>query len=100
MNNSDSDRTKMLSKVAESREHWSKNTCFLIEICMLMFRKRWKGKGVKDGAKKEPEPKINNFGSATLILFLFYLIQDNIGTVPSSYVTRSTVVSLRNRKIK
>ena len=32
MNNSDSDRTKMLSKVAESREHWSKNTCFLIEI--------------------------------------------------------------------
>ena len=66
MNNSDSDRTKMLSKVAESRELWSKNTCFLIEICMLMFRKRCKGKGVKDGAKKEPEPKRNNFGFATL----------------------------------
>ena len=72
MNNSDSDRTKMLSKVAESRELWSKNTCFLIEICMLMFRKRCKGKGVKDGAKKEPEPKRNNFGSATLI-FIFIL---------------------------
>ena len=29
----------------------------------------------KGGAKKEPEPKINNFGSATLIRFLILLIK-------------------------
>ena len=29
----------------------------------------------KSGAKKEPEPKINNFGSATLLAPLFALIR-------------------------